>query len=80
VRRRRILFRCALRIPLVAAVPVRLMTSDFLFIAEQMLPLLDDKRHEMVAWNRGIKPKEGKSASKLLTAFVRKSDVAHSES
>jgi hypothetical protein len=57
-----------------AAVPVRLMKRDLLFIAEQMLPLLDDKRQEMVARSRGIKAKEGESAPKLLTAFVRKAD------
>jgi ParB family chromosome partitioning protein len=59
---------------IVAAVPVRLMKRDLLFIAEQMLPLLDDKRLEMVARSRGIKPKEGESAPKLLIAFVRKAD------
>jgi ParB family chromosome partitioning protein len=59
---------------IVAAVPVRLMKRDFLFIAEQMLPLLDDKRLEMVARNRGIRAKEGESAAKLLTAFLRKAD------
>jgi ParB family chromosome partitioning protein len=59
---------------IVAAVPVRLMKRDLLFIAEQMLPLLDDKRQEIVARNRGIKPKQGESAPKLLTAFVRKAD------
>ena len=59
---------------IVAAVPVRLMKRDLLFIAEQMLPLLDDKRLEMVARNRGIRAKEGESAPKLLTAFVRKTD------
>jgi ParB family chromosome partitioning protein len=59
---------------IVAAVPVRLMKRDLLFIAEQMLPLLDDKRQEMVARNRSIKPKDGESAPKLLTAFVRKAD------
>jgi ParB family transcriptional regulator, chromosome partitioning protein len=59
---------------IVAAVPVRLMKRDFLFIAEQMLPLLDDKRVEMVARNRGIRAKEGESAAKLLTAFLRKAE------
>jgi ParB family transcriptional regulator, chromosome partitioning protein len=59
---------------IVAAVPVRLMKRDFLFIAEQMLPLLDDKRLEMVARNRGIRAKEGESAAKLLSAFVRKAE------
>jgi ParB family chromosome partitioning protein len=50
------------------------MKRDLLFIAEQMLPLLDDKRLEMVARSRGIKPKDGVSSTKLLTAFVRKAD------
>jgi ParB family chromosome partitioning protein len=59
---------------IVAAVPVRLMKRDLLFIAEQLLPLLDEKRVEMAARNRGIKAKEGESAAKLLTAFVRKAD------
>jgi ParB family chromosome partitioning protein len=39
-----------------------------------MLPLLDDKRLEMVARNRGIQAKEGESAAKLLTAFLRKAE------
>jgi ParB family chromosome partitioning protein len=50
------------------------MKRDLLFLAEQMLPLLDDKRLEMVARNRGIRAKEGESAAKLLTAFVRKAE------
>ncbi len=59
---------------IVAAVPVRLMKRDLLFVAEQMLPLLDDKRVEMVARNRGIRAKEGESAAKLLAAFLRKAE------
>ena len=59
---------------IVTSVPVRLMKRDFLFIAEQMLPLLDDKRLEMAARNRGIRAKEGESAAKLLNAFLRKAD------
>jgi ParB family chromosome partitioning protein len=59
---------------IVTAVPVRLMKRDLVFIAEQMLPLLDEKRLAMVARNRSIKAKEGESASKMLTAFVRKGD------
>ncbi len=59
---------------IVAAVPVRLMKRDLLFIAEQMLPLLDEKRVEMVARNQGIRAKEGESAAKLLTALLRKAD------
>jgi ParB family transcriptional regulator, chromosome partitioning protein len=59
---------------IVAAVPVRLMKRDLLFIAEQFLHLLDDKRLEVVAQNQGIKAKEGESAVKLLSAFFRKAD------
>jgi ParB family chromosome partitioning protein len=59
---------------IVAAVPVRLMKRDLLFIAEQMLLLLDEKRVEMVARNRGIRAKEGESAAKLVTAFLRKAE------
>jgi ParB family chromosome partitioning protein len=58
----------------VAAVPVRLLKRDLLFIAEQLLPLLEDKRLEIVARGRSIKAKEGEGASKLLTAFIRKAD------
>jgi ParB family chromosome partitioning protein len=58
----------------ISAVPVRLMKRDLLFVAEQLLPTLDDKRLEMVARSRGIKPKEGESAAKLLAAFLRKAD------
>jgi hypothetical protein len=59
---------------IVAAVPVRLMKRDLLFVAEQLLPLLDEKGLEMVARNRSIKAKEGESVAKLLGAFVRKAD------
>lgn len=59
---------------IVAAVPVRLMKRDLLFLAEQMLPLLDERRLEMVGRSRGIKPKEGESIAKLLAAFIRQSD------
>jgi ParB family chromosome partitioning protein len=59
---------------IVSAVPVRLMKRDLLFIAEQLLPLLEEKRLEMMARNRSIKAKERESVAKLLTAFVRKAD------
>ena len=49
---------------IVAAVPVRLMKRDLLFIAEQLLPLLDEKRLEMVARNWSIKAKEGESVAR----------------
>jgi ParB family transcriptional regulator, chromosome partitioning protein len=59
---------------IVAAVPVRLMKRDLLFIAEQLLPLLDEKRLEMAARNRSIKAKDGESVGKLLTALIREAD------
>ena len=57
-----------------AAVPVRLMKRDLLFIAEKMLSLLDEKRAEMIARNRGVRAKEGETATKLLIAFLRKAE------
>ena len=39
-----------------------------------MLPLLDEKRVEMVARNQGLRAKEGESVAKLLTAFLRKAE------
>jgi ParB family chromosome partitioning protein len=59
---------------IVASVPVRLMKRDLLFMAENLLPLLDDARLAMVARNRGIRPNESQSVNKLLTAFIRKAD------
>jgi ParB family chromosome partitioning protein len=50
------------------------MKRDLLFMAENLLPLLDDARLTMVARNRGIRPNEGQSVGKLLTAFIRKAD------
>ena len=54
---------------IVAAVPVRLMKRDLLFVAEQLLPLLDEKRLEMVARNRSIKAKEGESVGQAANRF-----------
>ncbi len=59
---------------IVAAVPVRLMKRDLLFVGEHLLPLLDEKLLDMVARNRNIKAREGESAGRLLTAFSRKAD------
>jgi ParB family chromosome partitioning protein len=59
---------------IVAAVPVRLMKRDLIFVAEQLLPLLDEKRLEVAARSRSIKAKDGESVAKLLIAFVRKAD------
>ena len=50
------------------------MKRDLVFIAEQVLPLLEENRMKMVARNRGIKGEDGEPVAKLLTAFVRKAD------
>ena len=50
------------------------MKRDLLFMAENLLPLLDEARLVMVARNRGIRPNEGQSIGKLLSAFTRKAD------
>lgn len=59
---------------IIDAVPVRLMKRDLLFIAEQLLPALDEKRLEIIARSRGIRPKEGEAVGKLLTVLLRKAD------
>lgn len=66
---------------IVAAVPIQLMKRDLIFIAEQMLPLLEQKRLQMVARNRSIKAEDGEPAVKLLTRFCpKKPTKAHSAS
>ncbi|MGC1781415.1 MAG: ParB/RepB/Spo0J family partition protein, partial [Acidobacteriaceae bacterium] len=58
-----------------AAVPVRLMKRDLLFVVERVMPMVDDRRLEIVARNRGIKKaKDSDSISKLLSAYVRKAE------
>jgi len=59
---------------IVSAVPVRLMKRDLLFLAEQLLSLLDEKRLELLGRNRSIKAREDESVAKLLAGFIRKSD------
>jgi ParB family chromosome partitioning protein len=59
---------------IVAAVPVRLMKHDLVFLAEQLLRLLDERCQESVARNRGIKAKEGESAAKLLAVFIHETE------
>jgi ParB family chromosome partitioning protein len=60
---------------IVAAVPVRLMKRDFLFIAEHLVALLDERRLEVVARQRGIKKaKDSESIAKLIGAFTQKAD------
>jgi len=60
---------------IVAAVPVRLMKRDLLFLVERVATMLDERRLEVVARNRGIKKaKDTDSIPKLLSAYIRKSD------
>jgi ParB family chromosome partitioning protein len=58
---------------IVAAVPVRLMKRDLLFIVERILPQLDERRLEVLARSRGIKKMQvSDSISKLLSAYIHK--------
>jgi ParB family chromosome partitioning protein len=58
-----------------AAVPVRLMRRDLLFIAERMVNLLDENRATILAKRHGIKrAKENEPTGKLLAAFLRRAD------
>ena len=60
---------------IVAAVPVRLMKRDLLFIAEHLSALLDERRLEIVARQHGIKKtKDSESIAKLVRAVIRKAD------
>lgn len=58
-----------------AAVPVRLMKRDLLFVAERLVNLLDENRAVILARQHGIKKaKENESIGKLFTAFLRRAD------
>ncbi len=55
-----------------AAVPVRLMKRDLLFVAERLASLLDENRLSVVARQHGIKKaKDSDSVGKLFTAYLR---------
>jgi len=57
---------------IVAAVPVRLMKRDLLFVVELLAASLDERRLEMIARPRGIrKTKDGDSIEKLFAAYLR---------
>ncbi len=49
----------------VAAVPVRLMKRDLLFIAERVATMMDERRLEVVARNRGIKNAKDSESHRL---------------
>jgi ParB family chromosome partitioning protein len=58
-----------------AAVPVRLMKRDLLFIAERLADLLDENRLIILAKEHGIrKAKDNESIGKLFAAFLRRAD------
>ena len=58
-----------------AAVPVRLMKRDLLFIVEKLVSVLDANRVEMLARKHGIRQKRDDGGlGKTLTAFVRRAD------
>jgi ParB family chromosome partitioning protein len=58
-----------------AAVPVRLMKRDLLFVAERMVNLLDENRAAILAKQHGIKKAtENESIGKLFVAFLRRAD------
>jgi ParB family transcriptional regulator, chromosome partitioning protein len=60
---------------IVAAVPVRLMKRDLLFIVEHLSAFLEERHLEIVARQRGIKKtKDSESIAKLVRAFIRKAD------
>jgi ParB family chromosome partitioning protein len=58
-----------------AAVPVRLMKRDLLFVTEHMVNLLDENRVAILARQHGIKKaNENESIGKPFMAFLRRAD------
>jgi ParB family chromosome partitioning protein len=58
-----------------AAVPVRLMKRDLLFVAERLANLLDESRLAMLARQHGIRQKrDDGGAAKTFGAFLRRAD------
>jgi ParB family transcriptional regulator, chromosome partitioning protein len=58
-----------------AAVPVRLMKRDLLFVAERLASLLDENRLAVVARQHGIKKaKDSDSIGKLFAAYLRRAE------
>ena len=63
---------------IVAAVPVRLMKRDLLFVVERLAAMLDERRLEIVARQRGIKQAKDsdshESVAKLFVAYLRRAE------
>jgi ParB family chromosome partitioning protein len=58
-----------------AAVPVRLLKRDLLFILEKLVSVMDESRIEMLARQHGIRQKrDDGGVGKTLTAFIRRAD------
>lgn len=58
-----------------AAVPVRLMKRDLLFVVERLASLLDENRLAVVAKQHGIKKaKDSDSIGKLFAAYLRRAE------
>lgn len=58
-----------------AAVPVRLLKRDLLFIVEKLAVLMDERRLEMLARLHGIRQKRDEGGmTKTFAAFVRRTD------
>jgi ParB family chromosome partitioning protein len=57
------------------AVPVRLMKRDLLFVVERLAALVDERRLEIVARQRGIKrEKDSDTIAKLFAAYLRRAE------
>lgn len=63
---------------IVAAGPVRLMKRDLLFVVERLAALLDERRLEIVARQRGIKQVKDsnsrESVGRLFAAHIRRAE------
>lgn len=58
-----------------AAVPVRLMKRDLLFVAERLASLVDERRLEIIARLHDVKRgKDNDSIPKLFTAYLRRAE------
>jgi ParB family transcriptional regulator, chromosome partitioning protein len=58
-----------------AAVPVRLMKRDLLFVVEKLASLLDENRLTVIARQHGIrKKKDSDSIAKLFAAYLRRGE------
>jgi ParB family transcriptional regulator, chromosome partitioning protein len=58
-----------------AAVPVRLMKRDLLFVIEKLVSLMEEQRLEMLARQHGIRQKRDDGGiGKTLAAYIRRAD------